>query len=48
MDESNKEVSVHSAGEKVMSLGDSVSIGFSPNNCHVFEGRGQVFEKLAA
>ena len=48
MDESNKEVSVHAPGDKVVSVGDSVSIGFSPNTCHVFDGQGQVLEKLAA
>lgn len=36
------------AGDKVVSVGDSVSIGFSTNNCHVFDGQGQVFEKLTA
>ena len=46
--ESNKELTVHAAGDKVVSVGDSVSIGFSPNTCHVFDGQGQVFEKLAA
>ncbi|SVB19212.1 uncharacterized protein METZ01_LOCUS172066, partial [marine metagenome] len=46
--ESNKELTVHAAGDKVVSVGDSVSIGFSPNTCHVFDGQGQVFGKLAA
>ena len=46
--ESNKELTVHAAGDKIVSVGDSVSIGFSPNICHVFDGQGQVFEKLAA
>ena len=46
--ESHKELTVHAAGDKVVSVGDSVSIGFSPNTCHVFDGHGQVFEKLAA
>jgi len=46
--ESNKELTVHAAGDKVISVGDSVSIGFSPNTCHVFDRQGQVFEKLAA
>ena len=35
--ESNKELTVHAAGDKVVSVGDSVSIGFSPNTCHVFD-----------
>ena len=46
--ESNKELTVHAAGDKVVSVGDSVAIGFSPDACHVFDGQGQVFEKLAA
>ncbi|MCS5554081.1 MAG: TOBE domain-containing protein, partial [SAR324 cluster bacterium] len=46
--ESNKELTVHAAGDKVVSVGDSVSIGFSPNTCHVFDGQGQVFGKLSA
>ena len=46
--ESNKELTVHAAGDKVVSVGDSVSIGFSPNTCHVFDRQGQVFENLAA
>ena len=46
--ESNKELTVHAAGDKVVSVGDSVAIGFFPDACHVFDGQGQVFEKLAA
>ena len=46
--EKNEELTVHAAGDKVVSVGDLVSIGFSSKNCHLFNERGQVFEKLAA
>ena len=46
--ENNKELTVHAAGDKVVGVGDLVSIGFSSKNCHLFNGQGQVFEKLAA
>ncbi|RTZ81975.1 MAG: ABC transporter ATP-binding protein, partial [SAR324 cluster bacterium] len=46
--EKNEELTVHAAGDKVVSVGDLVSIGFSSKNCHLFNGQGQVFEKLAA
>jgi len=39
---------VHAAGDKVVGVGDLVSIGFSSKNCHLFNERGQVFGKLAA
>ena len=44
----NEELTVHAAGDKVVGVGDLVSIGFSSKNCHLFNGQGQVFEKLAA
>ena len=44
----NEELTVHAAGDKVVGVGDLVSIGFSAKNCHLFNRRGQVFEKLAA
>jgi ABC-type sugar transport systems, ATPase components len=46
--EKNKELTVHATGDKVVGVGDLVSIGFSSKNCHLFNGQGQVFEKLAA
>ena len=46
--EQNKELTVHATGDKIVSVGDSVSIGFAPESCHLFDGQGQVFEKLAA
>ena len=46
--EKNEELTVHAAGDKVVGVGDLVSIGFSSKNCHLFNGQGQVFEKLAA
>ena len=46
--EKNEELTVHAAGDKVVSVGDLVSIGFSSKNCHLFNERGQVFGKLAA
>jgi multiple sugar transport system ATP-binding protein len=46
--EKNEELTVHAAGDKVVGVGDLVSIGFSAKNCHLFNGQGQVFEKSAA
>ena len=46
--ENNKELTVHATGDKVVGVGDLVSIGFSSKNCHLFNGQGQVFEKLVA
>jgi len=46
--EKNEELTVHAAGDKVVGVGDLVSIGFSSKNCHLFNERGQVFGKLAA
>ena len=46
--ENNKELTVHATGDKVVGVGDLVSIGFSSKNCHLFNGQGKVFEKLAA
>ena len=43
--EKNEELTVHAAGDKVVGVGDLVSIGFSAKNCHLFNGQGQVFEK---
>ncbi|HHZ87232.1 MAG TPA: TOBE domain-containing protein, partial [Candidatus Lambdaproteobacteria bacterium] len=45
--ERNNELTVHATGDKIVSVGDSVSIGFAPESCHLFDGQGQVFEKLA-
>ena len=44
--EKNKEITVHASGDKVVSVGEQVSIGFSPNNCHLFDEHGKVFEKI--
>ena len=46
--EKNDEIIVHASGDKVIGIGDQVSIGFSPKDCHLFDNQGQVFEKLAA
>ena len=46
--EDYKELTVHASGDKVISVDDLVSIGFSMEDCHLFNGQGQVFEKLAA
>lgn len=46
--EKNEELTVHSAGDKMVGVGDLVSIGFAANNCHLFNGQGQVLEKSAA
>tara|TARA_Y100001949_G_scaffold136959_1_gene118592 strand:- start:193 stop:1290 length:1098 start_codon:yes stop_codon:yes gene_type:complete len=46
--EKDKALTVHAPGDKVVSVGDLVSIEFSPQTCHLFDSQGQVFEKLAA
>jgi len=46
--EKDKALTVHAPGDKVVSVGDLVSIEFSPQSCHLFDSQGQVFEKLAA
>ena len=46
--EKNKELTVNATGDKVIGVGDLVSIGFSAKICHLFNGQGQVFGKLAA
>ena len=46
--EKNEELTVHAAGDKVVGVGDLVSIGFAAKNCHLFNGQGQVLEKSAA
>ena len=46
--EKNEELTVHTSGDKVVGIGDLVSIGFSPKDCHLFDSQGQVFEKIAA
>ena len=46
--EKDKTLTVHAPGDKVVSVGDLVSIEFSPQSCHLFDSQGQVFEKLAA
>ena len=46
--EKNEELTVHATGDKVVGVGDSVSIGFSANNCHLFNRQGKVFNKSAA
>ena len=46
--EKNEELTVHAAGDKVVGVGDFVSIGFAAKNCHLFNGQGQVLEKSAA
>jgi len=46
--EKNKEITVHASGDKVVSVGDKVSIGFSPNTCHLFDEHGKVFEKIVS
>ena len=45
--EKNEELTVHAAGDKVVGVGDLVSIGFSAKNCHLFNGQGHAFEKSA-
>ena len=46
--EKNEELTVHAAGDKVVGVGDLVSIGFAAKNCHLFNGQGQVLQKSAA
>ena len=44
--ENSEEVIVHSSGDKVVSVGDFVGIDFSPQDCHIFDEKGGVFEKI--
>ena len=46
--EKNKEITVHAPGDKVISVGEDVSMGFSQDNCHLFDQQGQVFEKIVS
>ena len=43
--EKNEELTVHAAGDKVVGVGDLVSIGFATKHCHLFNGQGKFFEK---
>ena len=46
--EQNKELTVHATGDKIVSVGDFVSIRFAPESCHLFDGQGKVFDKLVS
>ena len=48
LDNDSKNYSIILNFRIVVEVGDLVSIGFSSENCHLFNGQGQVFEKLAA
>ena len=41
-----KEITVHAPGDKVVSSGDEISIGFSADTCHLFCEEGASFERL--
>ncbi len=46
--DSDKELTVHAPGDKVISEGEQISIGVSSSTCHLFNQQGLAFERLAA
>ena len=48
LDNESKNYSIILNFRIVVEVGDLVSIGFSSENFHLFNGQGQIFEKLAA
>ena len=40
-------MTVHTAGDKVISSGDQVAIGFRADQCHLFHENGDAFERVA-
>ena len=42
-----REMTVHTAGDKVISSGDQVAIGFRADQCHLFHENGDAFERVA-
>jgi hypothetical protein len=46
--EGERELTVHAAGDKTVSAGESIAIGFDFNDCHLFGNQGNAFQRLAA
>ena len=42
-----QEMTVHAAGDKVVSPGDEIAIGFTADKCHLFHENGDSFERVA-
>ena len=42
-----REITVHAAGDKVVSSGDEIAIGFTADKCHLFHDTGEAFERVA-
>ena len=41
-----REITVHAPGDKVVSTGDQISIGFTADKCHLFHENGESFGRL--
>ena len=41
-----REMTVHAPGDKVIAMGDDVTIGFAADKCHLFDGNGVSFERV--
>jgi hypothetical protein len=46
--EGERELTVHAAGDKTVSAGESIAIGFDFNACHLFGNQGNAFQQFAA
>ena len=46
--EGERELTVHAAGDKTVSAGESIAIGFDFNDCHLFGNQGNAFQQFAA
>ena len=42
------DITVHAAGDHVVSSGDQVTIGLNAEKCHLFHHDGEAFERLPA
>ncbi len=42
-----REITVHAAGDKVVSSGDEIAIGFTADKCHLFHDNGETFARVA-
>jgi len=43
-----RDVTVHASGDKVIAMGDDVTIGFAAERCHLFDADGRAFERVRA
>jgi multiple sugar transport system ATP-binding protein len=40
------EMTVHTPGDKMLAMGDDVTVGFNADKCHLFDADGTSFERL--